>query len=498
MTPAVWHRKVGGGARLPVCYPCSGLNGPPGCHRPGFSRHVTSSILRSPETELEQLETVPRGGVWSLRIVWVLCAIILVFWGVDALFMGRFSAWMLGVRLVWASSMLGYTYLVRGVPQAWVGPLTDLNVLFTTGCVLALTMEMGGVGGPYFIMVPVLPLVITLIYRRHVRSVIVCGAVGIAGTAALLWREGHSLIHGLTWLSVVMGIALLAAYFSHQSYQAQRAEQEARIERARRESLEALAFSEHRRAQSEKLAIVGRLASGVAHEINNPLAYVGSNVNFVHTELLEGQELNREELAEVLAETRVGIQHIRQIVSDLRGFALMDANEPMACSLADVVADALKLASLRLKHVSLLRVDVPADLPEIFAVRQRLVQVVLNLLINAGDVLEAHAVPGSEVRLIGRAEQGRVVLLVEDNGPGFSPQVLSRLFEAFFTTKGPDKGTGLGLTLSRELVEQFGGALSASNRPEGGARLRIEFPIRQAGLPEKPSAEAEGAQRGAA
>jgi signal transduction histidine kinase len=436
-----------------------------------------TSILRASETELEQPGIVPRGGVWNPRIVWVLCAVVLAFWGVDALYLGRFSPWMLGVRVVWAASLLGYTYLIRGVPLSWVGPLTDLNVLFSTLCVLGLIVEMGGVGGPYFIMVPVLPLAITLIYRRHVRSVLVCGGVGTAGTLLLLWREGYTPSHALTWLSVVVGIVLLAAYFAHQTFQTQRAEQQARIERARRESLEALAFSEHRRAQSEKLAIVGRLASGVAHEINNPLADVGSNVNFVHTELLEARELNREEMAEVLAETRVGIQHIRQIVADLRGFARMDAHEPMACSLADVVADALKLASLRLKHVSFLQVDVPADLPEIFAVRQRLVQVVLNLLINAGDVLESHPVPGSEVRLIGRAEQERVVLFVEDNGPGFAPQVLSRLFEAFFTTKSPDKGTGLGLTLSRELVEQFGGALSASNRPEGGARLRIEFPI---------------------
>jgi C4-dicarboxylate-specific signal transduction histidine kinase len=310
---------------------------------------------------------------------------------------------------------------------------------------------------------------------------------------------GPSPLQAFIWLSVVTGIALLAAYFSHLTFQAQQVEQQARIERARRESLEALAFSEHRRAQSEKLAIVGRLASGVAHEINNPLAYVGSNVNFVHTELLEARELNREELAEVLTETRVGIQHIRQIVSDLRGFARMDdAHEPTACSLADVVADSMKLASLRLKHVSFLQIDVPVDLPEIFAVRQRLVQVVLNLLINAGDVLEAHPVPDSEVRLIGRAEQERVVLLVEDNGPGFAPQVLPRLFEAFFTTKSPDKGTGLGLTLSRELVEQFGGTLSASNRPEGGARLRIELPIHRAGLPEEPATVPEGESRGAA
>ncbi|MFY0582477.1 sensor histidine kinase [Cystobacter fuscus] len=100
----------------------------------------------------------------------------------------------------------------------------------------------------------------------------------------------------------------------------------------------------------------------------------------------------------------------------------------------------------------------------------------LNLLVNAGDSLEEARVRDGEVRVTGVAEDKRVALLVEDNGPGFPPEVLPRLFESFFTTKGPDKGTGLGLALSRELVERFGGTLVAENRPEGGARLRLELP----------------------
>jgi signal transduction histidine kinase len=377
--------------------------------------------------------------------------------------------------------MLGYSFLVPRVSDTWAGRITELNVLISSVCVLGLCLVMGGVGSPYFVMVPALPLSMTLVYRSQVRVTLVCGVVCCVGILVLLRSREPSLIELLTWMAMMLGMTLLAVYFSQQSLKVQQAEQQARLERARRESLEALALSEHRRAQSEKLATVGRLASGVAHEINNPLAYVGSNVDFVRKELLATPgEASREELAEVLAETRVGIQHIRQVVSDLRSFSRMDANEPTECRLADVVADAMKLASLRLKNVALRRVDVPLDLPEIFVVRQRLVQVVLNLLVNAGDALESHRVQGGEVRVVGRVEEGRVVLLVEDNGPGFAPHVLSRLFEAFFTTKSPDKGTGLGLNLSRELVEQFGGTLTAGNRPEGGARLRIELPVHQA------------------
>jgi signal transduction histidine kinase len=455
---------------------------------------------RSPESgpELPVPDLPP--GVWSRRTSWVLCGVIVGFVWVDVLDLGRFSLWMLGCRVLWASSMLSYTLLVDRVPPSWVGLLTDLNVIISSICILGLAFGQGGIGSAYFTMVPVLPLAIALIHRRSLRAALVSGAVGTAGTLLFAWRAGLAPIQAFTWVSVVMGITMLAAYFSHQVVEAQEAEQQARVERARRESLEALALSEHRRAQSEKLAIVGRLAAGVAHEINNPIAYVGSNVDFVRGELMAGRAVDREELAEVLAETRVGIQHIRQVVSDLRGFARMDANEPTPCSLADVVADAMKLASLRLKHVALRRVDVPVDLPEIFVVRQRLVQVVLNLLVNAGDVLESHKVEDGEVRVTGRYEQERVVLLVEDNGPGFAPHVLPRLFEAFFTTKGVDKGTGLGLTLSRELVEQFGGALTASNRPEGGARLRIELPVRrdEETPEEEPASAPEDGARGIA
>ncbi|MFY0578867.1 sensor histidine kinase [Cystobacter fuscus] len=79
--------------------------------------------------------------------------------------------------------------------------------------------------------------------------------------------------------------------------------------------------------------------------------------------------------------------------------------------------------------------------------------------------------------MTGRLGEAHVALLVEDNGPGIPPHVLPHLFEPFFTTKGPDKGMGLGLNLSRELVAQFGGRLTATNRPEGGARLCLELPV---------------------
>jgi signal transduction histidine kinase len=456
-------------------------------------------MSRSPEPEA----STPTGPEhpWSIgdnRSVWALAATILCFYGADVLYLGRFDVRALALHGIWALNVVSNLWFVRWNRTALGRWLTYQSLVISMLCVLGLAWVMGGVNSPYFVMVPGMPLGAALMNWRDRWLSRLGGGVGTLGTVALVLWQGRGPAEALTWGLMMVGTTVLSDFLARQVHQVQQADQLARLERARRESLEALALSEHRRAQSEKLALVGRLAAGVAHELNNPLAYVGSNVDYVRTELLSEGEVSRAELVEVLDETRSGLAHIRQIVADLRGFARMDANEPTACVLADVVADALKLASLRLKHVAWLRVEVPVQLPEIFVVRQRLVQVVLNLLVNAGDALETHQVQGGEVRVTGRSEGGRVVLLVEDNGPGFAPQVLPRLFEAFFTTKSADQGTGLGLTLSRELVAQFGGELTAANRPEGGARLCIALPVRGSETMVPPSAVPRDEARGIA
>jgi C4-dicarboxylate-specific signal transduction histidine kinase len=335
----------------------------------------------------------------------------------------------------------------------------------------------GATASAYFHFFPCVPLIVCLLYPRDSTAATVSGALCGAGSAGLLWVEGRPASEVLLWAGVVVTVALIGAYGVHQFRETQRAENERRLERARREALETLAISERRRAHTEKLATIGQLAASVMHEINNPVAFIGANLDYLEREVRSGTDVSREELSEVLKETRSGVERVRQIIADLRGFSRMDAEEPTECALADVVSDAARIARLRLQHAARLEVDVPEELPPVLAVRGRLAQVLLNLLVNAGDALEARGRDGSEVRIIGRREGERVVLRVEDNGPGFPPHVLPRLFETFFTTKGPEKGTGLGLALSREMVEQFGGTLVAENREEGGARLRLEFPV---------------------
>ena len=407
---------------------------------------------------------------------------IVIQYALDVLAVGL-NGWMLVIRLVMALGLLASAWALdesseasaslHGALQAGSASLGFAGLLFVSG----------SRASPYFEFFPFLPLMMALTYPQDSRPAISSGVLSFLGIMGLLVLEGRPLSDVLLWSGITAIVAVMGGYGAGQFRKIQRAESEVRLERARREALEQLAISERRRTQSEKLATLGQLAAGVVHEINNPLAFVQANLAYIEEQARAGVPVSPEELAEVLQETRTGVKRVQQIVADLKGFSHMDAEEPTECALADVVSDATRIASLRLKHVVQVEVEVPAALPPVRAVRRRLAQVLLNLLVNAADALEGRGPPGAWVRITGKQQGSRVLLLVEDNGPGFPPDVLPRLFETFFTTKGPDKGTGLGLALSRELVEQCGGTLLAENREEGGARLRLELPCAVASTP---------------
>jgi signal transduction histidine kinase len=416
---------------------------------------------------------------WRTSVMFA--AVIVLLHPMDWFILGRWSLAALGVRLAWAAHLLLYGVLFRRPDTRWEQWLTGLNSIATSGYFLALVYITGPQRSPYLNLLPSMPLIIALIQPRDGRPALLSGVTSTLGVLGLFLAQGRP-VAALGWALITGSATFFGMYGAAQYRKAQDAEHAVGLERARREALEKLAVAEHQRAQTEKLATVGRLAASVVHEINNPLAFVRSNLEFLRTEVMQQplREEARGELREVFEETRQGVERILQIVSDLRGFSHMDLEEPTECALADVVADAARLAGVRLKNVARLTVELPSELPEVFATRRRLAQVVLNLLVNAGDALEEAKVRGGEVRVTGAADGTRVALLVEDNGPGFPAEVLPRLFESFFTTKGPEKGTGLGLCLSREMVERIGGTLVAENRPEGGARLRLELPVHTA------------------
>jgi two-component system, NtrC family, sensor kinase len=223
--------------------------------------------------------------------------------------------------------------------------------------------------------------------------------------------------------------------------------------------------------RSTQLAGVGRLAAGVAHEVGNPLAAI---LGYVETLLGDTPErpidpaLRRDMLARVRAET----ERIHKIIQELLEYSRPPRDELEDIALARVVDAALTLVKVqaRFKELSV-RVELPADLPEVRASVGRLTQVVLNLLLNAADASEGEG----EIRISGYHAGGRVVLAVEDSGPGVPPELRARIFDPFFTTKEVGRGTGLGLSVSQSIVEAFGGKLRLADSARG-ARFEIELP----------------------
>ncbi|WP_176067228.1 hybrid sensor histidine kinase/response regulator [Anaeromyxobacter diazotrophicus] len=239
---------------------------------------------------------------------------------------------------------------------------------------------------------------------------------------------------------------------------------------------------------SERLASVGTLAAGVAHELNNPLAYVATNLDYALGELSRlaerpGAGFDAAELARVapevlaaLREASDGAARLRVIVADVRAFARSPRREDGPVELARVIASAVNMARHELKH----RARVVTELDPVPPVRGdagRLGQVVLNLLVNAAHAIPEGRVDANEVRITVRpAPGGRVALAVRDSGRGISPEVLPRLFEPFFTTDEGGGGTGLGLAICHRIVTELGGAIGAESTPGQGSTFTVLLP----------------------
>jgi signal transduction histidine kinase len=330
----------------------------------------------------------------------------------------------------------------------------------------------GGTPGPRFGFLLALPLVLLVLLPDLPLAALLAGAACLGGGVAMLVAEGRDAWFVFEWSVLSLAIAVLAWVGGIAFRRIWISEIGAQRERAL--AVERLAESEGRRAQAERLAVVGRLAAGVAHEINNPLSFVKANVQYVSDELSRGAALPQE-AREALGEALQGIERISQIVGDMRGLA-REAQEPgLPFHAGEALEEAFRLASIRLGAVRATWSAAPG-LPPVRGSRRLLVQALVNLLANAAEAAEA--APDAARRWVSAsaaAREGGVELRVEDGGPGLPPEVLDRLFEPFVSTKGP-KGTGLGLALVREQVSRCGGTVEGANRPAGGACFRVWLP----------------------
>jgi two-component system, NtrC family, sensor kinase len=227
--------------------------------------------------------------------------------------------------------------------------------------------------------------------------------------------------------------------------------------------------------RSEKLATVGRLSAGLAHEVGNPLA---SLVGYL--ELLKSRTRDDPGKTELVQGAADAAERIDRTIRDLLDFSRSDTTPPAPFEIGAAVDDALGLMAPRQRFAEIdVAVVLPEDLPKVLGDRRRISQVLVNLLLNAADAMEGCG----RIRIEGihDAEAAEVRVVVADDGPGLPEGAGDEVFEPFFTTKAPGEGTGLGLAISRRIAESAGGRLATAPSALGGAAfvlgLRAAAPL---------------------
>ena len=224
--------------------------------------------------------------------------------------------------------------------------------------------------------------------------------------------------------------------------------------------------------QSEKLAAVGQLVSGVAHELNNPLTSIAGLSEF----LLEQKEISKKDRGH-LKVIHEQAERAGRIVRNLLTFARKEPAERSPVDLNDVIHTTLQLMEydLKLKAIDVER-DLPTALPQVLGDRHSLQQVVLNLLTNAAQAVAENSAGRARTISVSTWSDDHVHLRVADTGPGINDVVAQNVFTPFFTTKEPGKGTGLGLSITYSIVENHGGRIILERPSNGGAAFRVDLP----------------------
>ncbi|MCB9596599.1 MAG: response regulator [Sandaracinaceae bacterium] len=240
------------------------------------------------------------------------------------------------------------------------------------------------------------------------------------------------------------------------------------IERGRR--LEAT----ERLARAEGLASLGRLAASVAHEINNPLQYIRHDLSQVGARLRSlppPAELG--DTLELLDQATEGVEHVAEVVSDLRALGKVGDRRVDRVEIAALVATAIRLTHNELHHRARVVVEVPEGLT-LVAYPTRLLQALTNLLLNAAQSIEMGSASDHQVSVGATASDDAVVITVEDTGRGMPPELLARVTDAFVTTRA--QGTGLGLALVEDVMAEHRGSVVIESAPAQGTRVRLTLP----------------------
>ncbi|MBX5482026.1 MAG: HAMP domain-containing histidine kinase [Myxococcaceae bacterium] len=410
------------------------------------------------EDQAEVLRREQAGGMFAgvvLAAVFLVCDGFIVGWDVVTL----------STRVAWAILLtIAGVVVLRGSRRA-ASATVIATAFISTVAFLIVVAATGGLPGPYAVWLAAFPFALApYSWRASALSAVLI-------TVGALWIDhGHpDQFRSILSLTLCGALAVYTAVMFRALRHTERA-----LERARYEDRARLEASERRRERAERLALIGQLAAGVAHEINNPLAYVKANLACLRDDEAGLSGAERADLHNEMAE---GLERIAQIVKDLKSFARDRSEVQVDAEIEPLVASAVRLATVRSRSTGVTIEVATSGSPVAHVHPQRLEQVILNLLLNAIDAVESRTDRPGRIRVrVGEHADG-VHIDVEDDGPGITPEVQTRLFEPFFTTKPVGRGTGLGLALSREFIQQMGGTITVHSTPGEGACFSVRLPL---------------------
>ncbi len=280
-----------------------------------------------------------------------------------------------------------------------------------------------------------------------------------------LGQHYESRNRNLVIVAVTSVVALLAAVFiSHFMV--------VKMEKAERER----GRLNQQMVQMEKMATVGRLAAGIAHEINNPLQMITTQAGWIN-ELLEEEDTeqskNREEYLEAVKKIKYHVHRAGTVTHRLLGFSKKMGSQLQNVNVVELIEETISFVENEAKNNNIeIKRKLDAAVPTIITDGPRLQQVVLNILNNGMDAL----MQNGWIEIGARCDGRNIVIEFADNGPGMSEEVLKHIFDPFFTTKAPGKGTGLGMSICYDIMHKLGGHIHVANRNEGGAVFTLSLP----------------------
>jgi signal transduction histidine kinase len=384
------------------------------------------------------------------------------------------------IDLLGSALALGSTFVLRATGSVKLASSLVLSVIVLAISLAAASVE--GLTSPALAWLALVPIAGSALGGRRSATewAAVCTVtlVALVGVDRLGMLPNHELPVAARRLAAAWNYALMfgAALGFSALYENLHLRAMATLNRTREE----LERAQQQAALNERMAALGRLVAGVAHEINNPSTFVAGNVRLARdtVALVRSGAVPASELQEVeaaLSDALTGATRITDTVRDLKTLGRATDESPAMVDPADVMDVSLRILANPLR----LRATVEKSLAHVSAVlvnESRLGQVFVNLLTNAADAMPERPAAQNVIKVSARMRGEEVCIEVEDNGTGISPEVLPHIFDPFFSTKETGNGTGLGLSICRTLVEQMQGRLEVESRPGRGSLFRVVLP----------------------